>query len=541
MVSPSVPPADNPAVTPAPTGATGGDTGVFALRRREVLEAAAPVAPTTTFNLADLNSMVELCYGTYTVPDRDTWITQLDDLLGIRLGAVRLSDIEVLDTATILALLDSQTHSKYVTPVRTMRLKTILDYVTLVSPSLDPSMTFDSVLSLAKAAVARKTPSPVVTPVVTPTKPAGPDFDGALSKKVDLPKLTNFKGDTGEWYTWSEGVRIQLGSAGVSGAITDSNFAQAHPVMTKRVFFVLYAAILQGNAGSLAKEMEINANFDAYALWQRLTKDYDTEANKLNVSLYLVQRLMDIKLTKSVPVLQFRNKFRDTWLEYKQVNPRMAVEPDFIRPLMLMAVQDDDYDLIRESIIADPSLTIPQFLNDLRDRDTILKGVNGENMRNIDGQASSTVRGRRAPTHNAGGGKSHYAKKNNDHHSSHRGTSDRDLSGPWNVPYIPRTWKQMLGGGVFSTLNKWRTTAHGSSIAMSELNKQFEVDKQQYPSSSKKRRNSAVQDSTTTTRTRTDDGQTDDAGTSVKKVKFVLRDSRRTVTERDATPSSSSS
>ena len=353
--------------------------------------------------------------------------------------------------------------------------------------------------------------------------------------------MTNFKGDTGEWYTWSEGVRIQLGSAGVSGAITDSNFAQAHPVMTKRVFFVLYAAILQGNAGSLAKEMEINANFDAYALWQRLTKDYDTEANKLNVSLYLVQRLMDIKLTKSVPVSQFRNKFRDTWLEYKQVNPRMAVEPDFIRPLMLMAVQDDDYDLIRESIIADPSLTIPQFLDDLRDRDTILKGVNGENMRNIDGQAGSTVRGRRAPTHNAGGGKSHYAKKNNDHHSSHRGTSDRDLSGPWNVPYIPRTWKQMLGGGVFSTLNKWRTTAHdGSSIAMSELNKQFEVDKQQYPSSSKKRRNSAVQDSTSTTRTRNDDGQTDDAGTSVKKVKFVLRDSRRTVTERDATPASSS-
>jgi hypothetical protein len=249
--------------------------------------------------------------GTYTVPDCDTWITQLDDLLGIRLGAVRLSDIEVLDTATILALLDSQAHSKYVTPVRTMRLKTILDYVTLVSPSLDPSMTFDSVLSLAKAAVARKTPSPVVTPVVTPTKPVGPDFDGALSKKVDLPKLTNFKGNTGEWYTWSEGVRIHLGSAGVNGAITDPNFAQAHPVMTnKPVFFVLYAAILQGNAGSLAKEMEINANFDAYALWQRLTKDYDTEANKLNVSLYLVQRLMDIKLTKSVPVLQFRNKFR---------------------------------------------------------------------------------------------------------------------------------------------------------------------------------------------------------------------------------------
>jgi hypothetical protein len=189
-----------------------------------MMDIDAPVAPTTTFNLADLHSMVELCYGNYTIPDRNTWIAQLDhDLLAVRLGAVRLSDIEVLDSDAILAFLDPMAHSKFANPVRTSRLKTILDYVTLVTPSLDPSsLTFDSsVLSLARAAVAHKTPSPVVTPVVTPTKLAGPDFDGALSKMVDLPKLTNFKGNTGEWYTWSEGVRIiQLGSAGVSGAIT---------------------------------------------------------------------------------------------------------------------------------------------------------------------------------------------------------------------------------------------------------------------------------------------------------------------------------
>jgi hypothetical protein len=46
----------------------------------------------------------------------------------------------------------------------------------------------------------------------------------------------------------------------------------------------------------------------------------------------------------------------------------MAVEPDFIRPLMLMVVQDDNYDLIHMSIIANPWLTIPQFLDNLRDR-----------------------------------------------------------------------------------------------------------------------------------------------------------------------------
>jgi hypothetical protein len=114
----------------------------------------------------------------------------------------------------------------------------------------------------------------------------------------------------------------------------------------------------------------------------------------------------------------------------------MAVEPDFIR-LMLMAVQDDDYDLIRESIIANPSLTIPQFLDNLRDRDTILKGVNGENMQNINGQAGSAVRGQRAPTHNTGGGKSHYGAKKNDKSPPNCGASDLDLSGPWNVLYIP--------------------------------------------------------------------------------------------------------
>jgi hypothetical protein len=508
------------AVTP-PTGG-GSSPGTRFLHRT-----------TTIFEQTQLERIVELCFGSDQVPHMLDWIEQLDDLLGAKLGAVRPTDLTVLDTDMILSQLDPLVHTKFVSPVRSIRLRVILDYLLLVKPHITDTVTYDVLSTMVKGVTVTKLPpgmppdqdttALLPPPVVTPPKKT-PDGNGTLFDKLDLPKLTKFTGDRGEWFKWSESVRVAFGSVGASGSLTDQDFHAQYPKVSERVFYVLYAALQAGTCGGLARQFEMASDLNAFLLWTRITQEYETDTNKLNQSLYMVQRLLGIKLTKDIPVSQFRDNFRTQWLEYRKINPIMANEKDFLRPLMLMSLQDDSYDKVREKILADPSLTVDDFLEELRNREQILQGINGDDMNNIDGTAADSIRGRRtnteksnkkAPIRNGGG------------------TSDSTLSGPWNIPLIPKSWMGMLGKGIFQTLLQWRTAAHGKNITVDQLRKQFEVIKYDTggdPGQGKKRKDSAPS---------TQSPSTDDTKSPPpKKVRFALRESRRIVTER-ADPSSS--
>ena len=248
----------------------------------------------------------------------------------------------------------------------------------------------------------------------------------------------------------------------------------------------------------------------------------------------MVQRLLGLKLTKDIPVSQFRDNFRTQWLEYRKINPIMANEKDFLRPLMLMSLQDDSYDKVREKILADPSLTVDDFLEELRNREQILQGINGEDMTNIDGTAADPIRGRRTQTSHT----DKSSKKTFDR-SSGSGTGDSGLSGPWNIPLIPKSWMNMLGKGVFQTLLQWQSTAHGKNITVDQLRKQFEVVRYDTGGSGqgKKRGHSATRSPSSTSPSQSG-GTNDSASPSPKKVKFALRESRRIITERIDTSSS---
>jgi gag-polypeptide of LTR copia-type len=483
-----------------------------------------PASFPTTFDYDSLQVILKLVYGSSLVPDPKGWIEELDDLLGVRLGAVRYDDFSVIESVDVLAHLDPMDHSKLWAPIRTARLKAVLDYLTLVTPSLSSTLTFDSLASLAKAAVIHKTPLDQDTPLALSNKNSSDDTDTSLLKKVDIPKLTIFKGEPSDWFTWSENIRVTLGQVGVSQAISDPSFTTKYPKMSERVFYSIYAAVQQGHAGSLAKQLEMSNSRDAFQLWSLLTKEFETDTNKLNQSLYMVQKLLNLKLTKDIPVAQFRNDFRTQWLEYRNMNAKMADEKDFIRPLMLMSLQDDTYDKVREKILRDPNLTVPDFLEELRNREQIIQGVNGDTMSNIDGSPGSSVRGRRSQQ--AGGSKSSSAG------TKQPPTGNQPLKGPWNIPLIHKSWIDMMGQGVFNFLVKWRRAAHGTNISHDQLIKQFQIVKDKSSVGNKKR------DATKSTQPNPgDDNETKES--APKKVKFLLRDSRRVVTERPDTSSSS--
>jgi hypothetical protein len=481
---------------------------------------------TTIFDKTQLGHIIELCFGSDQVPDMPEWVEQLDDLLGTRLGAVRTSDLTVLDTDMIISQLDPYLHTKFASPVRTIRLRVIFEYLLRVTPTLTENMSYDSLSTMVKEAEATKPtsttkPADKATPktvMVTPSKKSS-DGDGTLFEKFDLPKLSKFNGDRSEWFKWSESVRVALGSVGASGSLTDQDFHAKYPQVSERVFYVLYAALQSGTCGGLARQFEMASDLNASNLWTRITQEYETDTNKLNQSLYMVQRLLGLKLTKDIPVSQFRDNFRTQWLEYRKINPIMANEKDFLRPLMMMSLQDDSYDKVREKILADPSLSVDDFLEELRNREQILQGINGEDMTNIDGTAADSVRGRRASTDKS-------YKKKSDHHSG-GGTGDSTLSGPWNIPLIPKSWMNMLGKGVFQTLLQWRSAAHGKNITVDQLRKQFEVVR--YDTTGDSGKGKKRKESTSTP----SGGKAEDSTSpSPKKVRFALRESRRIVTER---------
>jgi hypothetical protein len=90
----------------------------------------------------------------------------------------------------------------------------------------------------------------------------------------------------------------------------------------------------------------------------------------------------------------------------------------------------------------------------------------------------------------------------------------------------------MMGQGVFNFLVKWRRAAHGTNISHDQLIKQFQIVKDKSSVGNKKR------DATKSTQPNPgDDNETKES--APKKVRFLLRDSRRVVTERPDTSSSS--
>lgn len=232
-----------------------------------------------------------------------------------------------------------------------------------------------------------------------------------------------------------------------------------------------------------------------------------------------------MKLDCSTTPSKFRSEFNDLWLQLKQANPNLAVEADFIRPVMLMAIQDDDYNIVREKIIAEPDKTVAEFLTDIRDRESILRSMNGEVIKPIDGSNPEGIRSRRTTHSNPRDKKTGSLSSNGQRGSSK--SSKGELSGPWNIPLFPNSWKSMVGNGVFALMCKWRSKANGSDIDMPTLNKPFQVEAQGSNRNERNTKKRNADDVSPGSQSTEKANQSDP-----KRVKYTLRESRRVVTER---------
>jgi len=91
-------------------------------------------------------------------------------------------------------------------------------------------------------------------------------------------------------------------------------------------------------------------------LWTTLTQYFDTALNRANVVLYEIQRLIGLRLDADVLPSKFISNFNDSMLRLTKNKAKLAADNDTLRALLLVAIQDDSFDPVREAIIENLSL-----------------------------------------------------------------------------------------------------------------------------------------------------------------------------------------
>lgn len=121
-----------------------------------------------------------------------------------------------------------------------------------------------------------------------------------------------------------------------------------------------------------------------------------------------------------------------------------------------MAIQDDDFEIVRDSIVHKPDLSVESILTELRERETSLM-MRDQASRGIGGDGSSGSRTSRRTKQASN------AKRGGSNSSPSAVRSANDPGGnvnKWVIPRYPDSWKKAFGGSLFNLLLEWRTDAH---------------------------------------------------------------------------------
>ena len=361
----------------------------------------------------------------------------------------------------------------------------------------------------------------IVRAVVSSTSAAkhSVSFSGTTSEKSKtVPDLDSFSGHDEDFFEYKESTVDTLGQHGLGDYLTDSSRITTHKDTAHSVFFTLRKSLRGGTAHNLAEGLYSGGTFDPYILWQNLNEYYDTTLNRANVVLFQVKRLLGLRLDPDVLPTTFILDFQTCLLRLRKNKAKLADDNDTLRALLLVAIQDDQYQTIRTDIVQKPERDIDTIFKDIRDHDSSLQLIDRE-------QTDSAVRSRRASASSSRGSS-----------SSGRPGSD---SKSWYVPRFPDSWKKALGPKLFQVLLNWRSSAiKGASQA--QLDKDFAlICEAVAPTSAaargnnkRKARRSPAGDSVPA-----DDDQADseiqstDDGSPAKRFRIRLSKSRRVVTE----------
>jgi hypothetical protein len=87
----------------------------------------------------------------------------------------------------------------------------------------------------------------------------------------------------------------------------------------------------------------------------------------------------------------FIANFKECLLHLQKHNAKLAEDTDTLRALLLVAIQDDLFEMIRDNIVHKPTISIDEILKEIRECDTSMKMKDGAH--NITGDAGTSLSG----------------------------------------------------------------------------------------------------------------------------------------------------
>ena len=172
--------------------------------------------------------------------------------------------------------------------------------------------------------------------------------------------------------------------------------------------------------------------------------------NHANVVLFEVKKLLSLHLDPNVVPTKFITDFNKCLLRLKKNKAGLAMDTDTLRVLLLVVIQDEQFEPVRDTIVKEPTKGMDEILKDLHDREISLqikdsahaekpiwlaRHAQGTYTRNTYYSPSAAVKG-------------------------------------WRIPRFPNSWKMAFGPKLFQMLINWRTAAH-KKTSQEQLNEDF--------------------------------------------------------------------
>ena len=424
-------------------------------------------------------------------------------------------------------------------PVIVKKVGCVIDYSPL--GILTPELTLDEVMR--QLAADRKRANSSGSATGSPARKNSSSSDHTYDKK-NMPKLGKFSGLDEDYFSWKDTTVNLMGVHGFSNFLTSSDEVIRHPSVGQSVFYILRTAVHGGQAQSIAQAMVDDNTLDPVALWSGLEDYYDTAVNRANVVLFDVRRLLSIRLDPDVTGSSFVSDFRDCLQRLRKNKATLAEDKDTLRALLLVAIQDDAFESVRDAIVQHPDKTVEAILTDIREKETVLNIKDQASSVSGDGTASSRT-SRRSVSFSSGSNQ----KQRSSATAAGGDSGTTSFKNKWNVPKFPDTWRNSVGGPFYKLLIEWRAAAHQQKT-QSQLNDLFNTTVEKFKSmtvgtnpskkghQTKKSRRTKQKTSASDSNAKDESGNDEDESSvgdeTVTRKRIRLQKSRRVVTEVNA-------
>lgn len=217
--------------------------------------------------------------------------------------------------------------------------------------------------------------------------------------------------------------------------LTDKHLCAQRPILAKAIFYFIHQAIRDGLAASISDTLIEEGKFSPFLLYKGLMKECDTRLANETIRKQAISMMMDCKLDDSTTAIAYVDKLRGVLAKLRRANCNVVNSDETMRSFLVSQVTNEDFKDVRREILKDAKARpVNECLNMLWQYELETTIMTEE--------SPASLRARRGGTDE---GDAKASKKSTP--GSH--------GPPWNVPFIPSTWKAHVDPKMWGVILNW--------------------------------------------------------------------------------------